>query len=349
MILWTKRRKIEALLAASLYEPLEKAERAALDSAISDDPALRREAESLDRVRCAVRLETPEFTGDLVPLLHARLVELGAPRRAGVSWRWVSTAAVAAGAALILFVSVPGVPAYGPQPAVNSARAPVAVADSAVQEAISKANGLMAARDMAGARSVLEQALAATSEDSAAGEALQLLANIEFSEFQRYPEAYAAYDRLRTKYPNAFMDNPESIQRFNLLDEARRAGYAPMYALDAMRSHPGNAFEQCERLMAQYPESLVASVAMNEMRGMVGLPGQLDGASHVMALERVRNRCSDPAAVAQVTLALGNACRDDLCDAGRARLFYNEAATSKHATVAASAQEALAKLVVDTP
>ena len=349
MILWTKRRKVEAMLAASLYEPLEDAERRTLDKALSSDPGLRREADALDRVRRVVRLDTPEFTGDLVPLLHARLLEAGSPRRAGVSWRWVSGAALAAGAAVILFVSVVGVPQGVNGTGTNLVAAIPHAAASPVTAALSKANDLMASRDMAGARTVLDQALAVTSEDPAAGEAQQLLANLEYSEFQRYPEAYAAYERLRTRYPDTFMGNPESIHRFNLLDEARRAGYAPIYALDAIRSHPGNAFEQCERLIAQYPESMVASLAMNEMRGMVGLPGELDGSVHVMALERVRNRCSDPAAVAQVTLALGNACRDDLCDTGRARLFYNQAASSGHSAVAARAQEALAKLVVDAP
>jgi hypothetical protein len=38
-----------------------------------------------------------------------------------------------------------------------------------------------------------------------------------------------------------------------------------------------------------------------------------------------------------------------MCDTGSARIFYNEAASSGHSAVAARAQEALAKLAVDTP
>ena len=347
MILWTKRRKVEALLAASLYEPLEDAERRTLNNALAADPRLRAEAEALAGVRRAVRLDAPEFTGDLVPLLHARLLETTPQHRARVSWRWVSGAALATGLAAVLFVSLPGLPGFGPSAAPMNAQTAPQLAPSPVKEAVSKANSMMASRDFAGARTVLNQALASNPKDAVAGEAQQLLANLEFTEFQRYPEAYAAYERLRTNHPDTFMNSPESIQRFNLLDEARRAGYAPMYALDAIRNHPSNGFEQCERLVALYPDSLAASLAMNEMRSLVGLPGQLDGPSHVVALERVRNRCSDPVAVAQVTLALGNAYRDDLCDSGSARLFYKEAASSGHSAVAAHAQEALAKLVID--
>ncbi len=336
-------------MAASLYEPLNEADQRMLDGALMADPRLRAEAEALGLVRRSVRLETPEFTGDLIPLLHVRLIESGQPRRGGLSWRWVSGAALAVGAAVVLTVVFAGQPQGGPVLPGDRTQVANQSAGSPVKAAISRANSLIASRDVVGARKALDQALVAASEDPAAGEAQQMLANIEFAEFQRYPEAYAAYDKLRSQYPKYFMNSPESIQRFNLLDEARRSAYAPMYSLDAIRNRPANAFEQCERLMTQYPDSLVASAAMNEMRSMVGVPGQLDAASHVVALERVRNRCSDPAAVAQVTLALGNAYRDDLCDTGTARLFYNEAATSGHVAVAARAQEALAKLAIDAP
>ncbi len=351
MIFWTKQRKIEALLAASLYEPLEGAERQMLDKALLVDPRLRAEAEALGRVRRAVSRETPEFTGDLVPLLHARLIEVTPVRRGVISWRLISGATVAVGAAVILFVSVVGVPVGPTGTTVRVNTVPVATQGTAspVKTAISAAVNKVASRDLLGARKVLDQALAGNPQDAASGEAQELLANLEFTEFQRYPEAYAAYDSLRARYPKTFMNSPESIQRFNLLDEARRSGYAPMYALDAIRNNPSNSFEKCERLVAQYPDSMVASLAMSEMRGIVGLPGQLDGSSHAIALERVRNRCSDPTAVAQVTLALGNVYRDDLCDTRSARRFYNEAASSGHAPIVARAQEALAKLTVDAP
>ncbi len=351
MILWTKRRKVEALVAASLYEPLKDEERRTLDAALAADPRLRAEAQALGRVRRAVRMEAPEFTGDLVPLLHARLMETTPARHGVVSWRLISGATVAVGAAVILFVSVvgvPGGPAGAPVGIKTVPSAPLA-AVSPVRSAISSASGMLASHNVLGARTVLDQALAGNPADAASGEAQALLAGLEYSEFQRYPEAYAAYDRLRTRYPKTFMNSPENIQRFNLLDEARRSGYAPMYALEAIRNNPAAAFEKCERLVAQYPDSMVASLAMNEMRAAVGLPGPLDGSSHAIALERVRNRCSDPAAVAQVTLALGNVYRDDLCDTRSARLFYNEAASSGHTPVVVRAQEALAKLAMDTP
>jgi len=351
MIFWTKRRKIEALLAESLYEPLGDAERQFLDKALKADPRLRAEAEALKSMRRAVRRDTPEFTDNLVPLLHARLVELTPVRGSVISWRLISGATVAVGAAVIVFVSAVGLhggPVVAPVEIGTTSSASMA-SQSPIGPAISQASSLVASRDLLGARRVLDQALASNPRDAAAGEAQEMLARLEFSEFQRYPEAFAAYDSLRTRYPKTFMNSPESIQRFNLLDEARRSGYAPMYALDSIRNNPANAFEKCERLVAQYPDSMVASAAISEMRAMVGLPGQLDGTSHAIALERVRNRCSDPSAMAQLTLALGNVYRDDLCDTRSARRFYNEAASSGHSPVVIRAQEALAKLAIDTP
>ena len=349
MIFWTKRRRVEAILAASLYETLETAEQQELDAALAKDARLRDEAESLARIQQVVRLDTPEFTGDLAPLLRARLTEAATPKPGGFRMRWVSVAAFSAVAATVLAISVVGLPVRdaipNPVVAVKGAVQPA----SAVTEAISAATRLLASQNAAEAQAVLTQALAATPKDAAAGAAQEMLAELEFDEFHRYPEAYAAYERLRTAYPDTFMNSQDSIRRFNLLDEARRAEYAPMYALDAIRQHPGNAFEQCERLMAQYPDSMVALAAMNEMRSIVGDGDAFDGPARVLALERVRSRCSDPAAVAQVTLALGNACRDDLCDAHRAQDFYNQAAASGHYAVAARAQEALARLVVDAP
>ena len=348
MILWTKRQKARALLAASLYEPLNDGDRRELDAALVRDARLRGDAVGLEQVRRNVHLESPEFTGDLAPLIRARLMEATPSRHGRLSARWMSATALSLLAASVALFFVVGVP-VGPGQRNVAIQAKGASVTTPMDQAVSRANMLLASHKPAEAQVVLAEALNAAPGDAAGGAAQELLADLEFNVFHRYPEAYAAYDRLRTQYPQTFMASQDCIRRFNLLDEARRAEYAPMYALDAIRRQPANAFEQCERLMAQYPDSMVAMAAMNEMRNLVAGAEASDGPSRVLALERVRNRCSDPAAVAQVTLALGNACRDDLCDAHRAEDFYTQAAASGHYAVATRAQEALARLVVEAP
>jgi len=190
------------------------------------------------------------------------------PARGGaVSWRWISSTTVAVGAAVILFVSVVGVPGGPTGTPTKLQTAPVApqAAISTMKEAIAKADSLMASRDLLGARKVLDQALVGNPGDAAAGEAQELLANMEYSEFQRYPEAYAAWvrqiladlhaHRIRTMDPAALKINID--QRQTLVDTADYDGFVK--AGDAVEPFvPARGGRRLERVGVELRPGLVA-------------------------------------------------------------------------------------------
>ncbi|HPA40964.1 MAG TPA: hypothetical protein PKV69_03040, partial [Candidatus Hydrogenedentes bacterium] len=64
---WSRARRAEAALAASLYEPLPEEEERLLEDMLRKNPAFRREAAELRALRETPFLAPPEFTGDLLP------------------------------------------------------------------------------------------------------------------------------------------------------------------------------------------------------------------------------------------------------------------------------------------
>lgn len=336
---WTRGARARGALAASLYEPLSSEDRALLDDALARDPELRRDAGDLSRVRDAVVLESPEFTGNLFPALAARIESRRMARRAAFR-RAALAGAVCVPVALSAVFVLPGYFAVSPGVAGKAGDAP----SSSLAGDLQTARQMIQAQDFAGGMRLLNQALARNPGDTRAGEAQTLLADMEFVHFQRYPEAHAAYARLREEYPGAFMGSPASIERFNLLDEARPFGYSTLHALDVARSNPGAAFEQYERLVAQHPGSLLASVALGEMQTLAG--GTISGGaeSAILALERARDRCREPAAIAQFNLALGGLYCDSLHDEERARELFLQAASSGEPGLTNRARQALARM-----
>ncbi|HNY87916.1 MAG TPA: hypothetical protein PKN23_15545, partial [Candidatus Hydrogenedentes bacterium] len=79
---WSRARRAEGALAASLYEPLSGEEERLLEDMLRRDPAFRREAAELRALREMPFLAPPEFTGDLLPAVRAALEKAPAPRRA---------------------------------------------------------------------------------------------------------------------------------------------------------------------------------------------------------------------------------------------------------------------------
>lgn len=336
---WTRGARARGALAASLYEPLSSEERALLDDALAGDPELRRDADSLRRVRDVVALETPEFTGNLFPALAARIEGRRLARR--MTYRRVALAgAVCVPVALAAVFVLPGFFAVSPGGVEMAEEMP----SSTLAGDLQTARQLIQAQDYAGGMRVLNQALARNPEDPRAGEAQTLLADMEFDHFQRYPEAHAAYARLREQYPGNFMESPASIERFNLLDEARPSGYATLHALDVARGSHDTAFQQYERLVAQNPGSLLASVALEEMQALVGGPVSGGAESAILALERARDRCTEPAAIAQFNLALGGLYCDSLHDEEHARDLFLRTVSSGEPSLSLRAQQALARL-----
>lgn len=328
-------RKVRGLIAAALYEPLAPAEQARLEAHLGRCAVCRREAESLGALVRKISTPPADFQGDLLPAIREQL-SANEYRRTGYSWRW----AVPLAAMLVLGLSVVAGVRLAPS---GTAPQMVKVEASPVEMTLVEARKAMKS-DFAGARGLLQRALAEYPEDARAGDAQQLLAELEFSHGQRYKEAYAAYETLRTRYNSTFAANPESVFRLNLLDEARAADFEPLYAFDTARSSTGDAVKQLEKVVSRYPGTLVASLGVNAMVDTLVQESPGDAQTRAAALETLRGRCTDPMAAAQVNLALGSLYWEQMHDAEKARPVYAAVADSPHAILAQLARRALSEI-----
>lgn len=329
-------RKMRGLMAAAVYESLAAPEKAALETHLARCPACLAESEALRKTAGAIPVASVSFTGDLLPVLRARLRDEAPPPRRVLAWRPLLGAS-----ALILVAVLGGITAYraGEMPAVALVQVMATPMESALLEARA-----LARRDFTGAREVLMQAIERYPEDPRAGEAQNVLADLEFHHGQRYAQAYRAYDVLRRHYAETFAANPNNAARFNLLDETRPSDFAPLYALDAARNSSGDPLPELEKVVSRHPHSYLAAVAIDAMCEALGDSPASDGASRAALLEQIRGRCTDPIAVGQITLALGHLYWNELNDSPRAKECFIEAAESGDAVLAQAAREAMARL-----
>lgn len=337
-------RKIRGLLAASLYEALNEDDQATLDRHLADCGACREQARQLRALHDAVPVSPVEFTGDLVPVLRQRLAE----DPSSILWRrWAMPVAACALLAVVAGVWFTSYPIIQPSPIV--ATAPVAVPapekpSSPAEILLAKAETLRAERDFTGALGVLAQITNDYPKGLKAAEAQLQIADIEFSDLQRYPQAYEAYEAVRNHSPESWNSTPAMIKdRFDLLSEACTKDFEPLYALDAARSGLNTSFDKLEQLVVRYPGSLVAALAVDAMCGQVA---EEAGAIPIKAaaLETVRQRCKAPIAIAQVNVALGDMYWRVLHEPQKAREYYVQVAESPHSDLARVAQAALSEI-----
>lgn len=334
------REEFEALFAASLYEELSAEERLRLDGYLQSNPEWRAEAEDLTAFMKAIPAAPIEFTGDLRPALRQALAE--APLR-GSLWAWRGWVPLAAGFVVVLLASYNFVAS---RTLVNDAQ-PAALASS--DEALTPVAGMIAdarasieRRELGAASQQLNAIVDAYPQDPLAGEAQRLLADLQFTHLQRYDQAYEAYARLRKEFPNTWNQMPQNAYRFNLLLDAKSQNFEPLYALEAARGS-SDPFTQLERIVAQNPNTTLAQEAIAQMRVAVGAMPQ-NGTMEVAALEMVRKRCSNPLAIAQVNLTLGERYVTEMADIERARALYHEASDADDIALAGLARQALERL-----
>ncbi len=328
-------RKARGIIAASIYDDASAEERAYLARHMTACAACRAEAESLPRVAGAIPVPPAPFTGDLLPVVRQRLMEAPA-RSAWAGWRVaLPVAACIMLAAIFGYTAWDGRGMSGPDVATVATASPMDAAIAAAME--------QSGQQFGKAVLTLREAIQAHPSDPRAGEAQLLLANLEFSHGQRYAEAFAAYDALRSRYPQDWNTSPGAVKdRYDLLAEARLENFEPLYQFDAARNSGGDAFAQLEKVVAKYPCKLVASLAIETMRER--LCGPEDSAApetRIDAMEFVRDRCTDPVAIAQINVALGDMYWRDLRDIERAREAYTQAAGSGHMALASVARAAL--------
>lgn len=326
--------RVRGLIAASLYEPLEAGEQARLDRHIARCAGCRERLEGFGRI-AGLPSGPVVFGGDLLPVLRQRIAEERVSVRS--PWRWA--APLSACALVLLAVAGAGVWTAS-QPQGESQHVL-----SGMESMMAKAETLSADHDYQGAGRALQDALAAYPKDPRAGEAELRLADLQFAELQRYPDAYESYQAVRSHYPETWKASSAVVKdRFDLLSEARVKQFEPLYAFDAARNAAGDSLHELERVVARYPGSMIASMAVLAMRENVAGPETNSGPMKAAALESVRDCLSDPIAVAQVNVALGDMYWRELHDSGRAREVYSKAAESGHAGLAMTARLALAEL-----
>lgn len=338
-------RKVQGLIAASLYEDLSDRERSLLERHLASCASCRAEAESLGVLISTIPDIRPELNLDLVPLLRRRLNERAARTYSG-AWRW----ALSGAACLVLFGLVTytflGQPFPDRTPKMASGPEEVV---SPVQTALAEAGELAEGRDFTGAVQVLATAITSYGEDPKAGQAQKLLADIEFDHLRWYAKADEAYGTLAAKYPKVYGNSPESIWRRELLAEARGRSeeYEPLYRIDAATRSRTEAFGKLEEVISQYPGPFIASHAAERMARLVleeTSPPDVEH-RHLFAMAQARERCTDPVAVGQLTLEMGHICREEGNIKG-ARELYVETANNEQTVLAQRqlAQEALSGL-----
>ncbi len=346
VMLYRARHKVGPLIAQAAYENLPEEEERTLNRLVKTYPELKEERDAYAALAERLRLPEAELPFDLLPRLNHRLDEERASTRisrwAGV---YVMAAAVALLAAGVYFATM----LFAPPGVVNDMNA-TSVArtlppQTPLSLAVVDACKLVSASDAGAAADRIRALIAAHPDDAYLGEAQLILADVEYSYLQRYDLAFAAYDRLRVNYPQVFASSPEISFRHDLLAEARRENFAPLYALDRAREHPETAFAIYEHLIAQYPATTLASAAMDEMRALVVASRPAEGAQTMTeSLELVRQRCADPVAIAQLDLALGDIYARTLNDSEQARAHYMRATTSEHIALVHQAREALTRM-----
>jgi len=332
MFPWNRRR-IEGLLAASLYEPLSERDQRALDRAMQSDTALRAEYESLRRLVNAVPPAPVESIPNLLPLLRDRL---DAPSRRSAGYRW---AYAGAAATVVLGLSLgawyadrEGVPP-GPIATVKTG-AP----NTLVSQALAEAEGLLAKQDMPAAYDVLRKALSRQPGDARAGDAQWLAADCAFK-LKHYSEAYDACNQLFAEYGASLDGNPDrrtrAINLRDLLAEAKEVDYASLQAFDVAKRDRANTFGALENVAATYAkyhgteQYALGDLVAKEMAATVAAETGIDintPAGTLAAYQGAHDRCTSPVAVALLDMKIGDAYLGPLNDRAAAKEHYQRAA-----------------------
>ena len=344
-----KQKRIEGLMAASLYEPLSERDRQTLDRALQSDASLRAEYESLRRLVDAVPSVPLESIPNLLPLLQQRL---DAPARRSPGYRLVYAGAVAA-----LLVAFSAGTWYANRanllPGSITARNSGA-ADTLVSQALEEANGLLAKQDLPAAYDVLRKALSHQPDDARAGEAQWLVADCAFK-LNRYSEAYDACNRLFADYRASLEDNAyrrtQAINLRDLLAEAKKVDFASIQAFDVAKRDRANPFAALEEVAATYAkyqgtdQYALGDLVAKEMAATVAAETGIDinsPAGTLAAYQSAHDRCTSPVAVALLDMKIGDAYLGAHNDRAAAKEHYERAA--ENPVLASLATKALQRI-----
>lgn len=331
---------MKGLIAASVYNDLPPEELRALNAHLDACPACRSESAGLQLFASRIPVAAPELDHDLWPAIRRDLRRSQRPSRPGLRLGW-STAFVFSTCLILV-----GGATYGVIRTHTFSDAPVIAGRSVpLENDLAAVAQMVEDHEYVAAYQRLDKAVRANAGSPLVGEAQLQLADLAYSRLNWYPEAFEAYDRIFREHPQLFSGRTECISRHELLHEARTFDYAPLYALDAARRAGDEAFAQLEAVVARYPDSLVAALAVEDMaRQFVNEVPEGDAKRHVLAMERAQECCTNPVAVARLKLEIGHIYVHELNDASKARSFYADVATFENKSLAELAEGSLAAL-----
>lgn len=332
-----KRKRAEALLAQSLYEPLSDAERAELDALLDAAPELRAEARRMSDFIERVPVSSVNFDGDLRPAVMAAL-----HNRRGFRIPLLPHWAVSLAAFLVVASGVTYWIAVHPPAAVAPGLTAEPLSLSPLEAAIAEAESLIASRQFAQAHTVLAKAVENHPQNPLAAQACQRMADLAFEELQWYPEAFDGYDALRHRYPQQFRGVPSNFTRLNLLDEQRALDnqYAGLRTLDTARR--GEDFSALEDIAARHPATYLASAAAGEMARIAAGREGFDAARNpVRAMRAAHLAAQNVVARSQLKLELAHLLAASPRGQERAKELYEEIANGPVTTLAEAARESL--------
>ncbi|MCF6285950.1 MAG: hypothetical protein L3K26_12245 [Candidatus Hydrogenedentes bacterium] len=321
-------RNIHGLIASSLYEPLNEADQIVLQGHLADCPSCAAEHASLQTLVELVPNEPIAFTGDLRPALHEALRHDKASKHRSI---WAVCMAVTA-FCIVVFV---GLVVFRDQAEPDDTVIKIAL--NPLDQTLADARALATAGDPMAARTLLEEGIAQYAGSSDAAVLRLEIADLEFADFGRYKEAYDVYEVVREQNSEVWSQSSGAVkERYDLLTEAREDDYEPLNQIDRARSLGERGIPALESIMAKYPGRTLAAEALTTMVACV----EGDG---VGALENLRSRFTNPIAVAQLDVRLGEAYWQD--DPERGRKLLETVADAPHEVPARMARETLARLM----
>lgn len=343
----THKERAEELIAQSLYEDMDAAERAELDRLLESQPELRAEAAGMKPFLTRITAESVVYSGDLRSAVIAEISRRPARRFVYLPhWALAAAAFLLVGGGALYWMAAHSPTAVAPQVPVAQSTAPDAT--SSVDAEIA---ALIDTRDYAQAYAALEARVKAAPRGPEAAQAVQTMADLAFADLQWYDEAFAGYDRLRRDYVDQFRATETNFARLNLLDEARgpSGDYASLRALDAARRNGNTA--AYENILAKYPGTYVASEAAHEYATVIARADGLNESDYTNAhlLKVAQFRAKNPVAIQQLRIEVAHALRADPAQAGEARRIYTEIANGTYTTLAQLAQKSLAAMDAADP
>ncbi len=321
-------RDMEGLIAASLYEPLEPAEEQRLQAHLASCTTCAEEHGQLLSLVAAIPNEPAVFTGDLRPILRENL----ARERRHTAWSFwlgrflVTTAFLMCSGGFYLYLTD------------GTIDKPTDVVASHFDQTLSDVQALVQSGDTVAARNRLEASLAEVTDSAEKGKLQLEMADLEYGGFARYEMSYNIYKEVRADYPDVWAASSGATkERFDLLTEARDAQFQPLYDMDAAVAQGEQGIGTLEKIMAKYPGRTLASEALTTMASLVEGEG-------LGRLENLKAHCTNPIAVAQLDIRLGEGYWKEQHDPDRGRALLEGVASGPHEIPAKMANETLARL-----